>query len=302
MTTTRTKGPNPLSAAFAEKPWEFSGVSRNVHRFDIELPRVGDEFHALLMSDVHWDNPHCDRALLSKVLKQARARNAPIMDIGDFHCAMQGKFDKRASKSDLLPEHAQGDYLDALVRTADEYLAPYADLLTLRGYGNHETSIKKHHETDLVERLTERLRARGSPARTGGFSGFVRFYVSRGQSRQSLTYWYHHGHGGGGPVTRGVIQSNRHAVFLADADIVHTGHTHDTWIVPISRIRLTRAGKVEHCRQVHVSTPGMKEEYGDGHGGWHIERGAPPKPVGAAWLRIYRGSDDQIDFEITEAR
>src|SRR5690606_18550357 len=147
--------------------------------------------------------------------------------------------------SDIRPEHAHGNYLDALVSTADEYLAPYSDLLTLRGYGNHETAIRKHHETDLVERLTERLRARGSPARTGGFSGFVRFFITYNRTcRTSITYWYHHGHDGGGPVTRGVIQSNRHAVFLADADIVHTGHTHDTWIVPIARIRLNAAGNV----------------------------------------------------------
>lgn len=287
----------------ASPSWSFGEVSRNVHRFDVTLPNSGSEFRALLMSDVHWDNPHCDRRLLEKLLKQARASNSPILDIGDFHCAMQGKWDKRGSKSDIRPEHAHGNYLDALVTTADEYLAPYSDLLTLRGYGNHETAIKKHHETDLVERLTERLRARGSPARTGGFSGFVRFHVTYNKTcRTSLTYWYHHGHGGGGPVTRGVIQSNRHAVFLADADIVHTGHTHDTWIVPIARIRLNAAGNIEHCRQVHVSTPGMKEEYGDGHSGWHIERGAPPKPTGAAWLRIYQDVGRNIEFEITEAR
>jgi hypothetical protein len=283
--------------------WQFSELSRNVHRFDLTLPRVGSEFRALLVSDAHWDSPHCEREQFAKVLKQARERNAPILDIGDFHCAMQGRWDKRADKDDIRPEHQHGNYLDALVSTADEWLAPYSDLLTLRGYGNHETSIRKHHETDLVERLTERLKARGSPARVGGFSGFVRFHVTTGtNNRTSVTYWYHHGHGGGGPVTRGVIQTNRHAVFLADADIVHTGHTHDAWIVPISRIRLNHCGKVEHCRQLHVSTPGFKEEYGDGAAGWHIERGAPPKPTGAAWLRIYVDEGKRVEFEVTEAR
>jgi hypothetical protein len=283
--------------------WAFAEVSRNVHRFDITLPRVGSEFHALLCSDVHWDNPHCDRALFTKLLKQARAKNAPILDIGDFHCAMQGKYDKRSSKSEIRPEHQRGDYLDSLVSTAAEFLEPYKDLLTVRGYGNHETSIRKNHETDLVERLTERLRAAGSPARTGGFSGFVRFHLTLNTNRRtSLTYWYHHGHGGGGPVTRGVIQTNRHAVYLPDADIVHTGHTHDFWVVPIARTRLSQAHQIEHVRQVHVSTAGMKEEYADGHGGWHIERGGPPKPTGAAWLRIFVAEGGKIEFEITEAR
>jgi hypothetical protein len=29
-----------------------------------------------------------------------------------------------------------------------------------------------------------------------------------------------------------------------------------------------------------------KEEYGDGSKGWHIERGAPPKPLGGRILNI----------------
>jgi hypothetical protein len=287
-----------------KKPsWTFSEVSRNVHKFEVPLPKVGDTFEVLALSDVHWDNPHTDRKLLKKLLEQAKAKNAPVIDIGDFFCAMQGKWDRRGSKSDILPEHNQGDYLDSLVRTASEYMQPYSHLLTLRGQGNHETSIKKHHETDLTERLTELLKAQGSPAQTGGFSGFVRFHFELTKTqRSSVTYWYHHGHGGGGPVTRGVIQSNRHAVFLADADLVHTGHTHDSWKVPISRIRLSRIHKVEHCRQIHFSTPGMKEEYGDGHGGWHIERGGPPKPVGGAWIKFhYESQEAGVTYNVEEA-
>jgi hypothetical protein len=284
--------------------WKFKEVSRSAHRIDICLPRASDEFTALLMSDIHWDNPHCKRDQLKTILDEARERNAPILDVGDFFCAMQGKWDKRASKSDIRPEHQKSNYLDSLVDTATDYLKPYADLLTLRGQGNHETAIRKHHETDLTERLTERLRAVGSPARVGGFSGFVRFFVRYNKTRQrSITYWYHHGHGGGGPVTRGVIQTNRRAVYLSDTDIVHTGHTHDSWIVPIQRIRLSKELVIEQTRQVHVTTPGFKDEYEDGHGGWHIERGAPPKPTGAAWLRIYRPrGTEAIDFEISEAR
>jgi hypothetical protein len=29
-----------------------------------------------------------------------------------------------------------------------------------------------------------------------------------------------------------------------------------------------------------------KEEYGDGYIGWHVERGAPPKPLGGRILKI----------------
>lgn len=294
------------SEASSSRRWTFEALARNIHRFTVQFDSTADDWWALLQSDVHWDNPHCDRAALSQHWHAARERDAPILDNGDFFCAMQGKWDKRANKDDLREEHRTGDYLDALVRTAAEALSPYADLLTLRGQGNHETGVLKKHETNLTDRLVERLKAitATTPIQLGGYSGFVIFHVKYSGLTFPLKLYYHHGYGGGGPVTRGVIQTNRQAVYLADADFVWTGHTHDAWQVPIARVRLNQdCTKVVHCRQVHFRTPGYKEEYSDGYGGFHIERGGPPKPTGAVWLRLRllpnRGG---VDADLIEAR
>lgn len=295
-----------------DRRWSIAERARNIHRVTVSLPHTGDEFWALLQSDVHWDNPKCDRDALKRHLEEARAKDAPILDNGDFFCAMQGKWDKRANKNDLRPEHQTANYLDALVDTAARYFEPYKDLVCLRGLGNHETGILKHHETNLTERLVERLKAAGSSSVClGGYSGYVVFEVNTGGRMQSIKLHYHHGYGGGGPVTRGVIQTNRQAVYLADADIVWSGHTHDAWQVPIARVKLNQDNtRVEHTRQVHVRTPGYKEEYGDGYAGWHIERGGPPKPVGAAWLRIRYARTETgsgvtksiVEWDLLEAR
>jgi hypothetical protein len=209
-----------------DRRWRMEEHARNIHVIRINLPRVGDSQRVLLQSDVHWDNPKCDLDLFAKHMDEAREHDAPIIDNGDFFCAMQGKYDKRSNKNDLRPEHQRADYLDALVSTAADALGPYRDLLTVRGDGNHETAIKKNHETCLNERLVERIKAKGdTPIAKGGYSGFVVFQVQvEGTVRYAFKLHYLHGHGGGGPVTRGVIQSNRHAVYLADADIVWTGH------------------------------------------------------------------------------
>lgn len=294
--------------------WRVSEHARNIHVIRINLPRVGDTQRVLLQSDVHWDNPKCDRDLFTQHLEEAREHDAPIIDNGDFFCAMQGKYDKRSNKNDLRPEHQRADYLDSLISTAADTLAPYRDLLTVRGDGNHETAILKNHETSLNERLVERLKAKGdTPIVKGGYSGFVVFEVTvEGNVRFAFKLHYLHGHGGGGPVTRGVIQSNRHAVYLADADIVWTGHTHDTWCLPVRRVKLNNDNSsIIHTSQYHLSTPGYKEEWHDGYGGWHVERGGPPKPVGAAWLTFKNNRNRNnkakanmgvCDFDITEAK
>jgi hypothetical protein len=52
---------------------------RNIHDLSCQS---GQEF--LLISDLHWDNPHCDRTLLANHLKEAQRRNAGVIVNGDF--------------------------------------------------------------------------------------------------------------------------------------------------------------------------------------------------------------------------
>lgn len=261
----------------------------------------GDEFQFLLRSDAHHDNPECDRRLEYAHLNEAVSRRAGIIDAGDCFCAMQGKWDKRADKSKLRPEHQSGDYLDKLVSTAAQEYGPYAKNWIVLGRGNHETGVLKRHETDLTERLVERLKQANPLIQAGGYGGWVRFMFTRNTHGMSKVLHYYHGTGGGGPVTRGVIQTNRMAVFTPDADIVLTGHTHDQWMVPIARQRISDQGVLYHDEQLHVRTPGYKDGWGDGYGGWEVEKMLGPKPKGAAWLKFVLRRD-YIDMEVTRAQ
>lgn len=283
--------------------WELQPKSRSVMQVQLDARSADFEQWFLLSSDRHHDNAHTDWDLERKHLDQAKERGAGIIDSGDLFCAMQGKWDKRADRSALREEYQVGNYLDRLVEVAVDFYAPYADQFVVIGKGNHETAITKRHETDLIERLTQGITTKTKvQVHPGGYGGWVKFVfqTTKTQKHQiNLKYW--HGAGGGGPVTRGVITTNRMAVFLPDADIVMTGHTHDQWVVPIARERLRSNGDLYLDEQVHVKCGTYKDEYGDGHGGWHIERGGPPKPVGAQWLRFFRESG-HIKFQIVRAK
>ena len=277
--------------------------SRNVHfiKHSLKSTQEKDSFWVLLSFDRHHDNPKSNNVMEKRHLEQAREKNAIIIDGGDLFCAMQGKYDPRSYKGDLKPEHKKGDYLDALVTTAADFYAPYADLFAIMAPGNHETNISKRHETNLTERLVTMLNDRtGSKIRVGGFSGWVKFQILVFGQCMTINLWYHHGYGGDAPVTKGVIQTNRQAVYLPDAHIVATGHTHNEWQFPIPRLRLTTHGKVYHDEQLHLKVPTYKEEYRDGYGGWHIERGGPPKPTGAIWLRISANKTSKNGKDICE--
>ena len=231
----------------------------------------------LLTSDRHWDNPKSLQDLQLRHLDEAQKSAAGILDFGDLFCAMQGKYDKRANKASLRPEHQVSDYLDALVDTATPFFAPYANQIIRLCYGNHETSILERHETDLTRRLVDKLNQEtGSRIHHGGYSGWVHF-IFQGKNDQ-LTHkklWYIHGYGGGGPVTKGVIQSNRQAVYTPDANFVVNGHIHEEWNLTITRTRLSDQSEQSHDEQQHIRIPTYKDEYGNGFSGWHVGRGGP---------------------------
>lgn len=261
----------------------------NVHEivFDGDYREPGWERWVLLTGDRHWDNPKSDWTLQKKHLDEAKAKGAPVIDVGDWFCLMQGRWDKRSAKSDIRPEHNVNDYLDAIPQTAVDFFAPYADNIAVIGYGNHEKSIKKHQETDVLARFVYRLNNEcGSNVQLGGYGGYVKIKFAHKNFAVSKWLKYYHGSGGGGPVTKGVIQTNRRAVYTPDADIIVTGHIHEKWTINIPRERITRQGRIHIDNQLHVSVSTYKREYAKGAGGWHVERGAPPKPIGGYWLRF----------------
>lgn len=247
----------------------------------------------LLTADHHMDNPKCVRALLKKDHEDALKNDAMICAFGDIFCAMQGKTDKRHTKSDVLPENQSSDYLNSLVRTGESFYGKYARNYLMMSYGNHETGVIKKMEFDPLSALIDYLNLRHEgDVKLGKYKGWVilRFFKPGGKKDtpdQTVKIAYHHGYGGGGPVTKGVIQTNRRATYMPDADVIVTGHIHEKWIMSIPRERLDQNYNVKFDEQYHVQLPTYKEEYGPGKG-WHIERGGPPKPLGGVMMEVRR--------------
>jgi hypothetical protein len=50
-----------------------------------------------------------------------------------------------------------------------------------------------------------------------------------------------------------------------------------------------------------VRTPTYADYYGTGEGGWQVETGKPPKPMGAVWMRFFVDSSGEIGTELTAA-
>ena len=269
---------------------QLTKIAKNLHCFDLGT----EENRIALLSDIHWDNPKCDRKMLKRHLDYCLEHNIPVFINGDLFCLMQGKGDKRGNKSDILPEHNNAKYLDSIVETAVDWFSPYASILTVIGYGNHETGIIKYQETDILQRFVDLLNYKTkSSVHTGGDGGWlVLRYNIRGNTQMTKTLKYFHGSGGGGICTKGAINLTRALESYENMDIFVMGHIHEN----SSRNDVRDAvqyNQGKRCyeliqKQIHLAITGTyKEEYGDGSQGWHVERGAPIKPIGGRILTLH---------------
>ncbi len=274
---------------------------KNVHEIQLE----GKYAEIAMLSDLHWDNPKCDQDLLKKHLDYCKEENIPVMINGDMFCLMQGRGDNRRNKSDIRPEHNNSRYLDSVVETAVEWFTPYADILTVIGYGNHETGIIKWQETDILQRFVDLLNLKcHSNVQVGGYGGWVIIKMNNHSRIATTKIKYFHGSGGGGVVTKGALNLTRALELYEGCDVYTMGHIHENAARNDVRDALesnSKKGYSINHKPIHLMITGCyKEEYGDGSKGWHVERGAPIKPIGGRMLtiKIVRNKTKDVDETI----
>ena len=274
---------------------------KNVHEIQLD----GKYAEIAMLSDLHWDNPKCDQDLLKKHLDYCKEENIPVMINGDMFCLMQGRGDNRRNKSDIRPEHNNARYLDSVVETAVEWFAPYADILTVIGYGNHETAIIKWQETDILQRFVDLLNLKcHSNVQVGGYGGWIIVKMNNHTRIATTKIKYFHGSGGGGVVTKGALNLTRALELYEGCDVYTMGHIHENAARNDVRDALesnSKKGYSINHKPIHLMITGCyKEEYGDGSKGWHVERGSPIKPIGGRMLtiNIVRNKTKDVDETI----
>lgn len=261
--------------------------SKNVHQIDVE----GNRFRLAVLSDIHWDNPKCDRDQLKRHLDYCLKNSIPILGVGDWQCLMQGRGDRRGNKSDIRPEHNNSRYLDSVVETMVDYFSPYAHLITVVGYGNHETAIIRHQETDVLARFVDLMNYKnGTQIQIGGYGGWlmVRMHYKKSQ-HATINIKYFHGSGGASPVTQGAINLSRLLAQVEDADIITMGHIHYNMARTSVRehLKVSRKGNFINQKYIHMMVTGTyKDEWDGGASGWAVEKGMNIKPIGGRILEM----------------
>jgi UDP-2,3-diacylglucosamine pyrophosphatase LpxH len=250
-----------------------------------------EDIKILIASDVHYDNPKCNRELFFDHLKKAKAIGAKVIIKGDLFCLMQGKYDPRRSKKEIRPEHNVANYIDAVIESAVDELGEYADTIMFVSEGNHETAILKNLETDVLTRFVEKFNERYKVnVIKGGYRGWIIIRKEKIKNKfTSYKIYYHHGYGGGGEMTKGILQHSRMNMHIENADAIVMGHVHEMYIQVgcteyFDNSHMAFKPKTRNIYNIRTAT--YKDEFGGIDGGFHIERGRAPKPLGGVFLDL----------------
>lgn len=234
--------------------------------------KIGEPFYVWLMSDLHLGAAGVDYEMIDAELSEAKERGARININGDLLDAILAK-DMKRFVPDVLALELQGrrDIVNAAVNFAFGLLAPYAHLIDFIGVGNHETALEKFHSVDVMRLILDRLnpvansRARGHFIRHGHITGSIRYEIKCTDKNQRFyRIRYHHGAGGGSPVTHGKIDFNRLATWSDGFDLLWLGHKHNRWNGETRAIRQSADGtRHEKLPVRHVMTGAYFETYSD---------------------------------------
>jgi hypothetical protein len=164
-----------------------------------------------------------------------------------------------------------------VAKTAVDFYKPYKDNIALITSGNHEQSILYHHDYDILETLTDEL-----GVKYGAYQGFVKFVFDiPGYKARTFDLCWHHGYGGGGEVTRGLIDNSRtRGQYLAD--VYYSGHIHRKNCDENVITRNSARGEILEERQWFIRGSCYKRE----ESYYHIGSGRAARPLGGWWLNV----------------
>jgi len=222
---------------------------------------TGDEFTLIPTGDWHLGAADCDEAQIRADLKKHQDNpNARLILMGDIG-ELIGPGDKRWHPQGYMPQR----YVDAMldpdggiptetVKHAAEILEPWAGRIWGVASGNHEMTISKHCQRDLMTELAKELGG-GLFNRLIGYSGFIHVTWTHKVQKKvvgSMKFHIHHGWQTAGRAGSGnLINGMERELGYTDADVLLRGHSHAPRIAQvIPSLRVNRTGVAEWPRLV----------------------------------------------------
>ena len=281
----------------------------NVHFFKFK-ERAGTTVPTLFCSDIHLDSIHCKRDILKRHFDEIKDSDGLIFIFGDLFDVMGSFGDKRLQREAVDPIFIQHGrtYLDLVREYAIEFLEPYKRNIAFMSPGNHEKTIEKYHNTDMLRNVIYTLNQdEKTNIQYGGYSGWInmQFTVAKNH-RQSMNIHYHHGFGGSAKRSKGMLDVQLEVMKYPDAQILVRGHTHQKWYDPSTvRVRMNSFGKVYKDKCRYIQSGSYVDGIDKGKAGWPVMRNFMPTDIGGWFVNFtpyWKGGHPVLETTVYETQ
>lgn len=261
-------------------------VKKNQHDV-LEFVTEEDEFKIIWISDAHLDNPKSKTKFRNDLIKENP--NAYIIYGGDSHDLMQGREDRRSSKSALKEAFKEDDMWNRIIDSSrKEVIEPIEDRLICMTHGNHTTSLIRKHEFDFLTWLCE---GKCDVMDTAGYI-IVRHKNKGGKILANNVLYFQHAPPSGGNRSKGMLSADLLLAQRPDADVIISEHIHQTWTHPATVEHLKTNGKPYYKNVWIIQAPTLKAEHEGRRLGYYQEKvKAGATTIGAVALdfKVVRG-------------
>lgn len=226
-----------------------------------------DKFTILWVSDLHKDSEFSEWLKVKKYLDENPSSYLIIG--GDSLDVMQFVNDKRGSKSSTTPEYQSSDYANKVISlTRKDIIEPYKNRIISWNRGNHDNSIIRHHNIDLLGLICQ------TDVHIHEFSGYIILSIPNPAKGRHSSYVIHFSHApfSGGIRSKGSLSIDIAKANYPSADMWITEHIHDGFIHPVRHEFYNRHSKtVIHQNKWYIQNIAAKQEQQGLRNGFHFE-------------------------------
>jgi predicted phosphodiesterase len=219
----------------------------------IECTGRGDSFTIVPFGDAHLGNAACDERLLDETINRiANSPNTYWIGMGDFGDAIN-RHDKR-HREDTYARWLWGK--GAAMKVQRDYirekLKPIGSKCLAYLKGNHEDELENNANSDMYLDIIESFGLKEDIRLDMAGFLLLRFGLPNAAS-SSLTFYLHHGWGGGDRVSGACLKLDRLPESYT-ADVYMIGHTHRIVVTPKPSIGIDGRGNIKASTMFLINT------------------------------------------------
>jgi hypothetical protein len=254
----------------------------------LEVKIEQKNFSIVWISDLHKDSEFSMWKHVKKYLDDNP--NAYIVIGGDSIDVMQFVNDKRGSKTATLEKFNSSDYANKVIEDSrKDIILPYKDRIISWNRGNHDNSIVKHHNIDLLALIC------GVDVPIHEYTGYIILNTPVGlrNKRTRLVIHFCHSPFSMGTRSKGSLGIDISKATYPSADIWITEHTHDGFIHPVRHEVLCQNNTLEQRNKWYIQNIAAKQETQGKRNGFHFETNKGNRASGIVELHFIEDTHNE---------